>query len=299
MRIGHREEHRSEPTVAGAVRAALAVAGDMGLEASSPRVLAQHGNVVVALDPEPVVARVCGVLAPLRPNRGGDHMRRELALMSWIAERGGPVVPPSHLVDPGPHLRDGYWLGFWEPADGPADVDADGAAPVLRELHDLLAGYEGDLPVMSQVIDDVPPMLAAAVASGGLDAEAGAMVAARLERLTPTLLDPPLPVQPIHGDAQPHNLMRRDGRLAWIDFEECCRGPVEWDLACLYRGWQDVRIPDLAAYGSAVDPDALLPFIEGRMLQGAAYLGLLAADDPERRPRRDELLERLERLPEL
>lgn len=289
---------RPEPTLEGAVAAAVAVARELGLQVQQPRLISAGANVIVALDPAPVIARACGELGPLRPNRGGDHMRRELALASWIAERDGPVVPPSSLIDPGPHLRDGHWLGFWEPADGPSGVDADGAAPALRELHELIAGYDGELPVMSQVVDDVPPMLAAAIEAGGLDEGAGEMVTTRLERLAPVLLDPPRPVQPIHGDAQPHNLMRRDGRLCWIDFEECCLGPVEWDLVCLYRGWQDVAIGDLSAYGPGPDPSALMPFIEGRMLQGAAYLGLLAAGDPDRRPRRDELLARLERLPE-
>ncbi|MFN8151024.1 MAG: phosphotransferase [Solirubrobacterales bacterium] len=285
----------------GAVAATVAVARDLGLEVERPRIISAGANVVVALDPASVIARACGELGPLRPNRGGDHMTRELALAAWIAERGGPIVPPSARIDPGPHLRDGYWLGFWEPADGPSEVDANGAAPALRELHEVIADYDAELPVMSQVIDDVPPMLAAAVAAGGLSAEAGAMVAERLGRLTPSLLDPPLPAQPIHGDAQPHNLMQHGGRLCWIDFEECCIGPVEWDLVCLYRGWQDVPVGDLSAYGAsvAVDDDALMPLIEGRMLQGAAYLGLLAATDPSRRPHRDELLARLERMPEL
>jgi hypothetical protein len=288
-----------EPTVEGAVSAAVAVALELGVETTAPRLLSQSGNIVIELDPEPVIARVCGVLGPLRPDRGGEHMRREMALMAWVAERGGPVVSPSRRVDPGPHLHDGYWLGFWEPAEGPADAEATEAEPVLRELHDLIADYDGDLRTMAPVIDDVPPMLAKAVEWGGLTQDAAEMVAGRLERLLPILRDPPVPVQPLHGDAQPHNLLRLDGRLVWNDFEECCLGPVEWDLACLHRGWQDVPMPDLSGYRAGMDPAALAPFVEARMIQGAAFVGLLSRNDPARRPRRDDLLARLERMPEV
>jgi Ser/Thr protein kinase RdoA (MazF antagonist) len=41
---------------------------------------------------------------------------------------------------------------------------------------------------------------------------------------------PDLPARPIHGDAHLGNVLA-GGR--WLDFDEACSGPPEWDLACL------------------------------------------------------------------
>lgn len=77
------------------------------------------------------------------------------------------------------------------------------------------------------------------------------------------------------ADPQPHKLPRLDG---------------------LHRGWQDIALPGLSGYRSDMKPATFEPFIEGRMIQGAAFVDLLAADDQARRPRRDELLDCLRRL---
>ena len=63
---------------------------------------------------------------------------------------------------------------------------------------------------------------------------------------------PDLPAQPIHGDAHLGNVLA-GGR--WLDFDEACLGPPEWDLACLrHRAVVFGEIRDeiesaLAAYG--------------------------------------------------
>jgi thiamine kinase-like enzyme len=35
----------------------------------------------------------------------------------------------------------------------------------------------------------------------------------------------------LHGDAHPGNLLPTAQGLLWIDFEDACRGPLEWDYA--------------------------------------------------------------------
>ena len=57
---------------------------------------------------------------------------------------------------------------------------------------------------------------------------------------------------PLHGDVHPGNLIATRGGLVWIDFEETCRGPVEWDLALLH--WSD---PAAVARHFAPDPSRL------------------------------------------
>ena len=86
------------------------------------------------------------------------------------------------------------------------------------------------------------------------------------------------------------NLLRKGERLLWNDLEDCCLGPVQWDLVCLLRTEGDVVAADLVAYGSDVDPDSLRPFTEARLIQAAAWLGLVCAESPRWRRERDHCL---------
>jgi Ser/Thr protein kinase RdoA (MazF antagonist) len=80
---------------------------------------------------------------------------------------------------------------------------------------------------------------------GELDAEDLRLCRDTAHRPAP-FLDDPGEAQPLHGDAHPGNLpASRDG-LPWIDFEDVCRGPVEWDLA---------TVMDVAAVGRLHRPD--------------------------------------------
>ena len=71
--------------------------------------------------------------------------------------------------------------------------------------------------------------------------------------------------QPLHGDAHPGNLIATRGDLVWIDFEDVCLGPVEWDLATI----MDV---DAVAMHHRPDPEVLARCTELRALQVALAL---------------------------
>lgn len=286
----------AEPlSTASAVDAAVAVAREHGLAVERPRVLSETNNVLIALEPAPVVARVTKKLAPIRPNAGGDHLRREVELASFVHARGGPVVAPSAELPLGPHFRGGHWLSFWERAEGEVRASVEEAAPLLRELHRLIEDFDSDLRVMSSVLDDVPPLLRAARAGGGIDAEGAALIERRLGALAPTLADPGpgLPLRPLHGDPHVGNLLHKDGRPLWNDLEDCCLGPVQWDLVVLLRRVEgEAAAGVLTAYGAdiEIDPSSLAAFEEARLIQAAAWLGLLCVEDDRWRRERDHNL---------
>jgi hypothetical protein len=48
-----------------------------------------------------------------------------------------------------------------------------------------------------------------------------------------TLLERSRPTAVLHGGPHSHNVLATPSGLRWIDFETCCRGPVEADLAYL------------------------------------------------------------------
>src|SRR5438445_9631873 len=90
-----------------AVDAALTVARDHGLRVDRPRVLHDLTNVIVHLEPAPVVARVASVF------RDGERAALQVELANHDAALGAPVVAPSDLLPPVPHEVDGRVITFW------------------------------------------------------------------------------------------------------------------------------------------------------------------------------------------
>jgi phosphotransferase family enzyme len=250
--------------VAVAVEAAVAVARRLGLPAETPRVLGEHSNVLVHLAPAPVVARVPLTTTAVRV--GPAWLGRELAVVRFLAGRGVPVVPPAETIDPGPHEHAGQWLVFWQLVEPCGQVDPVGAGRSLRRLHGVLAEYDGGL----LPFDPRPEVeaICRVVEHRNLgDA------AARLRALAGRIAMPEARAQPLHGDAHVSNVLAPD---RWLDFEDTCAGPVEWDLACLvasYHVFGEERragLTALEAYGDHDERllDALVPW---RVLYAAAW----------------------------
>jgi len=210
------------------LRAALTAGRTHGLPTSDPVVLRDLTNVIVHLRPAPVVARVQLTLGALR---GVAWARTEIDAARFLAAAGSPIAPPVTDVDPGPHEVDGLLVTFWHFVDhDPALADAAIAARSLHELHEAFAAYDGELPTCDR-LDEVRRLVD--------DPELRAFA----QRL------PPLDGGPIHGDAHLGNVLwTRDGPL-WSDLENICRGPREFDLACLRFRPSPEADAAIAAYG--------------------------------------------------
>jgi phosphotransferase family enzyme len=219
-----------------AVKAAVEVAAEHGLRSDDPVVLRDAWHVLVHLRPLPLVARVSSGL-PYPDGPPEDDVIRELAVASHAARAGAAVVPPSDLLDPGPHRHGGHIVAFWQYVGVRREVEPVAAGLALRAIHEALADFDGELPSLHT-----------------------AEVEAITDRLDPSadveflrelgLREPAGPTQAIHGDAHLANCL--PGPL-WHDFETACRGPREFDLAALTLS-DHVRADDasriaLEAYG--------------------------------------------------
>ncbi|HMJ14496.1 MAG TPA: phosphotransferase [Polyangiaceae bacterium] len=270
-----------------AVLAALGAGRTLGLHIEEPKVLHDAFSVVVELAPSPVVARV-QVIVPHRLDASAQasRQRRELSVVSWLSERGHPVVPPSPLVPKEPVPRDGFSMTFWElmqlDTSAPPDYLAD--APLAADLHAALRDYPADLPFLGPLPLIVPDGLAFLAENPGLVSPEH-LERARCEwavlgpvlgsRAAFTARFPEVSVQPIHGDAPSYNLMRTSAGVKYADFEDVTLGPLEWDLALFGADAADRYDARAAQVGTrALDREVLRVMDTARMLQLVASFSL-------------------------
>lgn len=240
-----------------ALAAVAAVARSHGLPADRMRVVRDLTNVLVHLEPAPVVARVPVTLARLRDR---EWFAEVVALARFLADAGAPVAPPAADVDPGPHVHDGLLVELWTYVDHDhARFDAVAAGRSLRELHEALATYSGPLPTYDR-LDEVGRLLPSLTASEYVSAEDLSALREAHARLT---AEPVLDGVPIHGDAHFRNILWSAAGPLWTDLENVCAGPVEYDLAAVVWRRLEGMEQALAAYGG-YDPDILervMPFL--------------------------------------
>lgn len=253
---------------------------------ADPVVLKDGSNVLVHLAPAPVVARVGGLTAQVRPNIAA-MLAKDVALAGWLASVGAPVVAPSAELPVGPHQHLGRTLTFWTyvPHDRshvwqPAEV-----GPLLAELHSVLRGYPGELPGVPPL--DVPEVITFLRSTGeplASDADL-VLLAERADRINAELSAAGLESLPLHGDTHPGNLLSTPNGPVWTDFEDSWRGPIGWDLACLagtnrLDGWAAV-----ASYPAAPGRETLSLSLAARQLQSLAWslVFLWRFRTPERR----------------
>ena len=206
------------PTTAHAVAASVAVAAHLGLTCDAPVVVAEGYSVRVRLDPTPVLTRVV-TLGRLLRGEPRPWMLREVEVSRYLSALGTPVVPTWD--PPGPYLGDALDVTLWtwlKPEVGTVAPQVFGA--MLKDLHDALAQYSADLPVLVGPLTDIGSALK--VSDNPVLHEAAAV-------LVPLAMT--WPRRPLHGDAHTGNVLMTVEGPKWMDFEDVCVGPVEWDLA--------------------------------------------------------------------
>jgi aminoglycoside phosphotransferase (APT) family kinase protein len=211
--------------ISRAMEAGVATASAVGLTVDDAMVLHDSNRIVARLLPCDVVARVAYVA-----HQPADEVEVEIARR--LAALGSPVAAPDPRVQPRAYLRDGFVVTFWtyyEPV--PAEVAPPEYARALVRLH---AG-------MRQVTMTAPHFtdrVAAARASLGdrtrtpelADADRE-LLDRTLRSLTAAITDRGADEQLLHGEPHPGNLLNTRAGSVFADFETCCRGPIEFDIA--------------------------------------------------------------------
>jgi hypothetical protein len=224
-----------------AVTAAGTVASACGLklELDEADVLQTASNVLVHLRPAPVVARVMTGTVALHDDPR-TWLEREISVLEFLAP-SGVAVSPSRLIAPGPHCDDGLWMTFVEwiadvkpgPEIQPAAHldDARGLGRLLKDLHDQLRPFAGELGGLRELRDDIERLIGQLRPANAKEGATIASLRERLEMLRTIVFDSGLRTQALHGDVSLRNLLRTPHRRLWNDFEDTFRGPVHWDVA--------------------------------------------------------------------
>ncbi|HKF84348.1 MAG TPA: phosphotransferase [Candidatus Limnocylindrales bacterium] len=201
-------------------------------------------NLLVRPVPVPVILRVATFTGRVRGNPM-PYLEREVALVSWLADRAAPVMLPADAMPPGPFLVDGWGIAAFRFVAHHTGVVPGPVATLaaLDELRAVLRRYPGPLPHYGPAAADLDLAFAYSIEAGILGRDRVATLRARRDALLARLqtLDPA--EEPQHGDAFPRNAVVDDrDRVTWLDLEDACRGSRAWDLAVLVRSTHDPAI---------------------------------------------------------
>jgi Ser/Thr protein kinase RdoA (MazF antagonist) len=211
------------------VSAAVRVAAVVGYVTDDPSVVQESNNFVVWLRPHPIIAKVG------RLDDSEEALLREHAVATWLAAHGATIAPPVTGIEPTRDERTGFLVTLWQRFEHqnerePEETDVGRS---LRELHDDLANYEGKLPSFqvglrrARTALDVDGLMAA------LPRDDRSMLRRAIDQLSSELDTHDYVERPLHGEPHGANLLVTSEGLRWIDLEDVCIGPLEWDLAFL------------------------------------------------------------------
>jgi hypothetical protein len=209
-----------------AVEAASSLAESLGLAVDDAVVLHDSNRIVVHLLPCDSVARVSPT--------GWQSSAREVELARRLAaETDAPIGTLDPRVDPVVHERDDFEIGMWTYL-GPersSEVSPDAYATMLERLHGALQGIDIAAPRFTERLEATQSWLSDGDATPDLGQRDRDLL---VERLTPSRRvgsEVSDRGQLLHGEPHPWNVLDTVTGPVFIDFENCARGPVEYDLA--------------------------------------------------------------------
>ena len=154
---------------------------------------------------------------------------------SWLngsAEVGCPVGALEPRVDPVVYTRDGFAVTLWTyygpvtPSASPVDY-----AKALERLHAGMREVDVASPRFTDRVAEAADIVANPDRSPELADADRVFLSGRLESLRRAIVERDAAEQLLHGEPHPGNVLSTKNGPLFIDFETCCRGPVEFDLA--------------------------------------------------------------------
>ena len=208
-----------------AMAAAMAIAASLDLAADDAVVLHDSNKLALRLLP-------CDVLARVAPE-SQQVAQFEVELAQQLTAAGCPVAALERRVAPRAYERGGFVVTLWTyyaPAT-PHEVAPADYARTLGRLHAGMRQLDLPTPHFMDRDEEAQHHVASRALTPALADADRALLGDTLRRLRRAIGDCGAAEQLLHGEPHPGNVLSTKDGLRFIDFETCCRGPVEFDLA--------------------------------------------------------------------
>ena len=224
--------------VSRAMTTASALATDLHLRVDDAVVIHNSNKLALRLLPCGAFARVALV--------GQEVAALEVELALRLAGTASPVAALEPRVEPRVYERDGFAVTLWTYYDqmAPGPDFAAAYADALQRLHTGMRSVQTATPHFLEKAagaerlvtdpDDTPALA---------DADRNLLLST-LHSAPELIHSRGAAEQLLHGEPHPGNLLSTHDGLLFIDFETCCRGPIEFDVAHAPEA-VSARYPDL------------------------------------------------------
>jgi aminoglycoside phosphotransferase (APT) family kinase protein len=211
--------------VTRAVVAARALAGELQLRVDDAVVIHNSNKLALRLSP-------CGVFARVALE-GQEVAALEVELALRLAGTGSPVAALEPRVEPRVYQRDGFAVTLWTYYEVVApDLDLPRAyADVLQRLHTGMRSVEIATPHFLDRAAEAERLVTQRAETPALAEADRHLLLSTLQSARERIHSRGAVEQLLHGEPHPGNLLSTRDGLLFIDFETCCRGPIEFDVA--------------------------------------------------------------------
>ncbi len=211
--------------VSRAMASVTSLAGMLDLRVTDAFVIHNSNKLALRLLPCDVVARVALV--------GQEVAALEVEISQRLTAMERPVAALEPRVEPGVYEHDGFAVTFWTyyeavapDQDSPAEY-----ADALQRLHAGMRSVEIATPHFMERAAEADRLVTDRDATPALAETDRHLLVSTLDDTRQLILRRGAAEQLLHGEPHPGNLLRARDGLVFIDFETCCRGPIEFDVA--------------------------------------------------------------------
>jgi aminoglycoside phosphotransferase (APT) family kinase protein len=226
-------------------------------------------------------------MAPL----GQEVAAFEVRLAREVAAATGPVASLDPRFEPRVYEVDGFAVTFWtyyeatpDPAE-PAEY-----AVALQRLHAAMRNVQIEAPHFTERVAEAERIVTKRSESPALDDRDRALLLSTLHSASEAIQSRAAKDQLLHGEPHSGNLLSTPAGIVFVDFETCCVGPIEFDVAHApvevsrhYPGLDQIRLQEcrrlILALVAAWRWDVHDQFPDG-LRHGRDILGLLRAGPP-------------------
>jgi len=211
-----------------ALTATTSVASEVGLNVEDAIVIQNANRLAVRLVPCDVLARVAATVG-----RNQEVAAFELDMARRLEEVDSPIAVLEPRVEPLVYVRDGFAITYWkyyEPLAG-GDITPAEYAQALEGLHAGMRQLGVTAPHFTDRVDEAQSIVRDSSQSPELVDMDRELLTNTLRSLRRAIVDSGADEQLLHGEPHAGNLLRTTSGMRFIDFETCCYGPVEFDIA--------------------------------------------------------------------